>query len=836
MMQGLSANAHKILTKLSQNIAREFKAEFLQPEHALLAIIRHRIGRGFRVLENLHVDILSLQVLLEQQPVFKIDFPAATDIPLSRRLQALLETAGTEARALRHGYIGSEHLLLALARDEQGILAKFFLQEGIFLDDARRIAVSLYGDTTRSDQGGPNKQSQSAIEEFGEDITEKSRKELFDRVVGRDKEIERVIQILSRRTKNNPVLIGEPGVGKTSIIIGLAERIVNESVPRNLLSAKIILLDLGTIIAGTKYRGQFEERLKKIIKEASDDPDIILFIDELHTLIGTGGSQGSMDAAHLLKPVLASGAVRCIGATTFAEYRKYFEKDGALERRFQTVVINEPSEKDTQKILYGLKEYYELRHNVEYKDGSIKKIVEFSKRYMPERFFPDKAIDVLDEAGAMKRVELDRRPAEILTLEQRIAFLTNKKETLSNMQNYEDAALVRDESRELSTKLSQIKQQWRSPSSELHGIIQPNDIARAVSIMTDIPISAMSENEADRLLTMETEIARKLIGQDEAIHVVANALRRSRAGISSPERPIGSFLWIGPTGVGKTLLAKLLAEFLFGSIDSLIRIDMSDYMEKHNAARLVGAPPGYVGFENGGTLTEKIRHNPYSVILLDEIEKAHRDVFNLLLQILEEGELKDNLGHTVNFRNTVIIMTGNIGSRSIIEENKLGFSTADRGVMDYKEIKTNTLSEVKKVFSPEFINRIDETVVFAPLNNDSLKKVLTIELAKLHKRLDKKDITLTLDNKAEEYCVAHGYDPAYGARPMRRLIQTQIEDPLALKIMSGELTAGDTVTFSANPEGLIITVQAQPLAPHFTPSEDTQISLTYEAAEKKETP
>lgn len=608
------------------------------------------------------------------------------------------------------------------------------------------------------------------------------------------------------------MLIGEPGVGKTAIVEGLAAAIVAEQVPRSLFGKRIIALDLASVVAGTKYRGQFEERIKRIIKEVSESKDIILFIDELHTLIGTGGSQGSLDAANMLKPALARGEIQCIGATTFDEYRKYFEKDTALERRFQPVIVKEPTQEETCAILGGLKAKYEEHHRVRYSDDTIKKIVELSSRYIPDRFFPDKAIDVLDEAGALKNMDSAELPQNITQIEQQIAALTEEKTELVAVQNYEKAAVVRDEVRTLRMQLENIKQHWLNGDNEEILDVDAQDIAETISLMTNIPVKKVGADEAKRLGAIETELHKSIIGQEEAIGIIANAVRRSRAGISASERPIGSFLFLGPTGVGKTLLAKVLAEFLFGSADSLIRIDMSDYMEKHAVARLVGAPPGYIGFENGGLLTEKIRRNPYAVILFDEIEKAHPDVFNLLLQVLEEGELKDSLGHTVNFRNTVIILTGNVGTKDIMDE-PLGFVSQETSDIDYQSMKKTAEIEMKKLFSPEFLNRLDSVIVFTPLSREEIEAIFELELAKLIRRLTVKHLDIRMSNEAREYCLRHGYDPHFGARPMRRLLQTEVEDVLAVKIINGVFAEGDTALVDVEGDSLVIGIQKRALLP-----------------------
>lgn len=819
MFKGLSQRAQKLLTIQSQDEAKRANSEQLLPEHVLLALIRSADGTGFNVLQSLKVNILSLQLQLEQSLPARSMSAFGGDIPPSRRLRGMLDAASIEARTLRHDYIGTEHILLACAREAQSVSGSFFEKEAISIDEIRRAVQEATAGRDSTLVSRPKRQlpgdsqpvqrSASLLQEYSRDLTAMSREGKLDPVVGRETEIRRVIQILSRRNKNNPVLIGDPGVGKTAIVEGLADRIVTEKVPRNLVSKRLLVLDLASVIAGTKYRGEFEERLKKIMKEIAEAGNIILFIDELHTIIGAGGAEGAMDASNMLKPALARGELQCIGATTLAEYRKYFEKDAALERRFQTVVVREPSAEDTLAILEGISSRYELHHHVHYTPETLRAIVDLSRRYLTDRFFPDKAIDVLDETGAMKKIEGDVRPIELAGLEAKIRELGNQKQNLVQTQNYERAALVRDEVRRLRQEVEDIRLKWQKPDSLEIAVVTPQDVCTVISSITGIPANSISESEIVRLVNLESELHRTVIGQDPAISVISSAIRRSRAGISSSRRPLGSFIFLGPTGVGKTLLAKTLAKFLFGREEALVRIDMSDYMEKHNASRLVGAPPGYVGFEDGGVLTEKIRRNPYSVILLDEIEKAHPDIFNLLLQVLEEGELKDNLGHTVNFRNTVIIMTSNAGARMISKENRLGFSDTEAGILDYEDIRSSAMGELKRIFNPEFLNRVDDIVVFNALNRDEVAAILEIQIRELSDRLSAQEIALTLRPAARNYLVDHGYEPAFGARPMRRLIQREIEDPLSMMIIAGKLSPGDTVRVDEKAGKLVIRTKAR---------------------------
>jgi ATP-dependent Clp protease ATP-binding subunit ClpC len=602
----------------------------------------------------------------------------------------------------------------------------------------------------------------------------------------------RVIQILARRNKNNPVLIGEPGVGKTAIVEGLTQKIVDGSAPDVLLEKRVMTLDLAAVIAGTKYRGEFEERLKRIMKEITIAGNVILFIDELHTIIGAGGAEGAIDASNMLKPALSRGEIQCIGATTLNEYKKYIEKDAALERRFQTVMVEEPDVAHTIEILNGVKNCYEDYHNVSYTPGAVEIAAALAHRYITERYLPDKAIDLIDEAGARKRIKHSVRPDEIQELEKEIERLNEEKVNLVNSQNYERAAAVRDEVRHIKARVEDIKQNWKITLKTEAKVVDSDDIQKVISDITGIPVTRLAETESQKLLNIEEELHRTVIGQDDAISVISSAIRRSRTGMSSPNRPMGSFIFLGPTGVGKSLLAKTLAEFLFGNADALVRIDMSDFMEKHNVSRLVGSPPGYVGYEEGGLLTEKIRRKPYAVVLFDEIEKAHPDVFNLLLQVLEEGELQDNLGHKVNFRNTVIIMTSNAGAREITRESAVGFKT-DEGMLDYREIKSSALNELKRLFRPEFINRVDETVVFHSLSHEQVHQILDIQLAEIQQRMAEHEMILEVLNSARDHLAKEGFDVKFGARPLRRVLQREIEDPLSLEILKGNYGGGSHI-------------------------------------------
>lgn len=823
MFKGLTDRAKKILTVLAQEEGRKNGSEQLLPEHVLLAMLRQGEGRAILLLKALKINILSFQLALEQSLPLKTSVMSFGDLPASRRLRTLLDVAQIEARSFRQEYVGTEHLLLAAIKEEKSVCASFFEKLNLTIEDARKAADVLSHASNEEIQniagrdyqqprypvfpqmqtaGGPSAsmsqqqgraQTNGILKNYSRDLTALARAQKLDPVIGRDAEIARVIQILSRRSKNNPVLVGEPGVGKTAIVEGLAQRIISERVPRNLCKKRVLTLDLASVVAGTKYRGEFEERFKRIMKEATENKNIILFIDELHTLIGTGGAEGAMDASNLLKPALSRGEIQCIGATTSKEFRQYFEKDAALARRFQKVNVEEPSDADVRLILEGLKKKYEEFHGVIYDDDVVDTILRYSRRFITDRFFPDKAIDVLDEAGSMRKIAADIRPPELSDIEANIEQLNKEKQQLVNSQNYERAAEVRDQVRELRQKLDIVRNYWQMADVNGSNVVTSNDIKKVLAIMTGIPLENIDTSESAKLINMEAELHKTVVGQDEAVSLISSAIRRSRSGISSVRRPLGSFIFLGPTGVGKTLLAKTLAKFLFGTEDSLIRIDMSDYMEKHNASRLVGAPPGYVGYEEGGILTEKVRKNPYSVVLLDEIEKAHPDVFNLLLQVLEEGELKDSLGHAVNFKNTVIIMTSNAGARQITTDSRVGFSSLDSGLLEYEDIKSNALAELKKLLSPELLNRIDDTVVFTALSKEEVAVILHIQLKELESRLAEQGLSLAVRPAACDYLVENGYDPQYGARPMRRLIQRNIEDPLSIKLLSGEAEGKSSV-------------------------------------------
>ncbi len=816
-MKNLSPRAQRLIIALAQDEAYKFGSDHLLPEHVMLAMLRSGDGLGYLTLKALRINVLTMQLAIEQSLPARVPLPVASEIPLSQRMQNLLDVAAVEARSLHVSYVGTEHILLAAIREENSLLSRYFEKAEITLAQARQTVVEIerkIPSSARADgmkaaadalfhnseplmsDGSSQSRSrmkQGILAQFTRDLTDVARNGISDPVVGREVEIARVIQILSRRTKNNPVLVGEPGVGKTAIVEGLAQHIVKGTVPRDLLKKRVLTLDLAAMIAGTKYRGEFEERMKKMMKEVKEANDVILFIDELHTVIGAGGPEGSMDASNIMKPALSRGEIQVIGATTTKEYRKYLERDSALTRRFQKVTVDEPTQKDTENILRGLKGRYEDYHHVIYDDGVIESIVMYSERYISERCLPDKAIDILDEVGAAKKIQEEARPSELEELEHSIEALTEEKKRLVAEQDYEKAAFVRDKVVELRRRLDEFSLFWKNNETSMRPHVTKEDVCAIISSTTSIPVEQLDDGESTRLVNMEAELHKDVIGQDEAIRLISGAVRRSRAGVSSLKRPLGSFIFLGPTGVGKTQLAKALAKFLFGTEDALIRIDMSDYMEKYNASRLVGAPPGYVGYEEGGVLTEAVRQHPYSVVLLDEIEKAHLDVFNLLLQTLEEGELSDNLGHTVSFRNTLLIMTSNAGARNIMADGRMGFSTVRDGVLPYDEIKASAMEELKRIMSPELLNRIDDVVVFNALTREQVKAILDIQLSELEGRLAEQNLSLTVKAKARDYLIDHGYEPAMGARPMRRLIQREVEDRLATLILSGKRGSSNSV-------------------------------------------
>ncbi len=807
MFKGLTQRAQRILTIYAQEEAKRFHSDQLLPEHIILALLKDGEGLGFRVLRSLNVDPVALQVEIEKNIPKKHSGYILGDVPPSHRGKNILEGSAEEARKMGFQYIGTEHLLLASVMETGSIVQRFLFKNSVGQEEIRNTILKLRKNeppmrkhnipvqSVKHKQSNINTKGTPTIDEFSRDLTEYARLNKLDPVIGRKKEIKRVIQILARRTKNNPVLIGEPGVGKTAIVEGLAQIIVSGEGPDILTGKRVLTLDIASLIAGTKYRGEFEERLKRVMKEVHSVGNIILFIDELHMIIGAGGAEGSIDASNMLKPALSRGELQCIGATTLREYRKYIEKDAALERRFQPVFIDEPGIEETVEILEGIITKYEEHHYVTYTKEAIRIAAVVSNRYITDRFLPDKAIDLIDEAGSVKRIENAVRPEGLKNLEQEIDELTRQKKNLVSNQDYEKAAAVRDKVRDLKLKIDIFNKSWHNIREKKRVIVNEIDIENVISEMTGIPLARIAQTESERLLETEAELHKTVIGQNEAITAIASSIRRARTGLSSPDRPMGSFIFLGPTGVGKTLLAKTLAQFLFGDNDALIRIDMSDFMEKHNISRLVGAPPGYIGYEEGGLLTEKIRRRPYSVVLLDEIEKAHPDVFNLLLQVLEEGELQDNLGHKVSFRNTVLIMTSNAGAREITRESALGFKTHE-GVLNYTEIKASAMNELKRLFRPEFINRVDEIIVFESLSRENLREILEVLLDEVKMRLLQMNIVIEIKKTVKEFLIDSGFDVKFGARPLRRAIQKEIEDPLSLQILQGECPYGSRINTS----------------------------------------
>ncbi len=723
------------------------------------------------------------------------------NIPFTKRAEKILKMAYVEAEKYKSDIIGTEHLLLALVKEKDGVAAQVLLNFDITYEAVREELDNILRGTPSSKEANPQRSKTPALDHFGRDLTELARKNELDPIIGREREIERVAQILSRRKKNNPVLIGEPGVGKTAIAEGLALRIVERKVPRILHNKRVVTLDLGAIVAGTKYRGQFEERMKAIMNELYRAKDVILFIDELHTIVGAGGASGSLDASNMFKPALSRGELQCIGATTLDEYRQYIEKDGALERRFQKIMVDPPSPEETIQILEGLKDRYEQHHKVTYTPEAIAASVKLSERYITDRFLPDKAIDVLDETGARVHLANIVVPKEITKLEDEIKKVRQEKDRVIKNQEFERAAVLRDQEKRLNRKLDAAKRRWKETEDEVIATVTEDDIADVVAMMTGIPVRKVAQSENEKILGMEEELKKRIVGQDEVIHLLCKAIRRTRAGLKDPNRPIGSFIFLGPTGVGKTQLAKELAKYLFEKEDALIRLDMSEFMEKFAVSRLTGAPPGYVGHEEGGQLTEKVRRHPYSVVLFDEIEKAHPDVFNILLQILDDGHLTDGLGRKVDFKNTILIMTSNVGAREIKKAGGFGFST-EEGEIDYAKMQSKIMEEVKRLFNPEFINRVDEIVVFRSLTREHMNQIIDIVVSEVLKKVSDRQIAINLTDSAKDFIAEKGFDPVYGARPLKRVIQKNIEDPIAEQILRGQFTDGSQIRVDKSGEGL----------------------------------
>lgn len=801
MFERFTEKAIKVIM-LAQEEARRLGHNFVGTEQVLLGLIGEGTGVAAKTLKSMGVTLKDARSEVEKIIGRGSGF-VAVEIPFTPRAKRVLELSWDEARQLGHNYIGTEHLLLGLIREGEGVAARVLENLGVDLNKVRSNVVKMLGESkpqavssgtsgASSSTGGKTKTP--SLDEFGRDLTLAAQELRLDPVVGREKEIERVIQILARRTKNNPVLIGEPGVGKTAVAEGLAIRIVNAEVPDILDGKKVIQLDMGLLVAGTKYRGEFEERLKKIMDEIRQAGNIILVIDEMHTLIGAGAAEGAIDAANILKPALSRGEIQVIGATTLDEYRKYVEKDSALERRFQPVIIDEPTEEESIEIIKGLKPKYEEHHKLIISDEAIVAAVKLSNKYITDRFLPDKAIDVIDEASSKVRLKVSNLSPEGKELEKELRSIIKEKEDAIRNQEFEKASQLRDDEADMKDKIREMAQKYREEHEANKPTVTAENVAEVIGTMTGIPVTKLTEGESERLLKLEQTLHERVIGQNDAVVAIAKAIRRARVGLKSPNRPIGSFIFCGPTGVGKTELAKALAEAVFGSEDNMIRVDMSEFMEKHSTAKLIGSPPGYVGYDDGGHLTELVRKKPYSVILFDEIEKAHPDVFNIMLQILDDGRLTDAKGRHVNFKNTIIIMTSNVGASMITTTSKLGFSTSDDESKDkYEKLKETVSEEMKKAFRPEFLNRIDETIVFAHLKQEEIRQIVDLMLKDLFKRLAERELSVEVTDEVKDHLAKNGYSEAYGARPLRRLIQRKIEDMLAEEILSGKYSAGDTI-------------------------------------------
>jgi len=809
MFERFTDRARKVMALANQE-AQRFNHEYIGTEHILLGLVKEGSGVGATVLKNLDVDIKKLRFGVEKLVKSGPDMVTMGKLPQTPRAKKVIEYAIEEARSLNHNYVGTEHILLGLLRESEGIAAQVLMDLGLKLEDVRQEVLNLLGAGVDDGpaalgmkmtptMGRKTKSKTPALDSFGRDLTQLAAAGELDPVIGRKKEIERLVQILCRRTKNNPVLLGEAGVGKTAIVEGLSQQIINKQVPEILNGKRMVVLDLAMMVAGTKYRGQFEERIKAVINEVRRAKNVVLFIDELHTLVGAGGAEGAIDASNVLKPALARGEVQCIGATTLDEYRKHIEKDGALERRFQTIIVEQPSKDETLDILRGLQDRYEAHHRVRFTDEALFHAVELSTRYITGRCLPDKAIDVIDESGARVRLKNMTPPPDLTQIEGRIEKLQREKDEAVRNADYERAASLRDEAQQLLDEKTQLHKKWYEENKEATGVVDNEIIAEVVSNMTGVPLTKLEKKETQRLLELETELHKTVVSQDEAITAVAKAVRRSRSGLKDPNRPMGCFILLGPSGVGKTLLAQALADFLFSDRNSLIRLDMSEFMEKHNVSRLVGAPPGYVGYEEGGQLTERIRRRPYSVLLLDEIEKAHPDVYNILLQIMDEGRLTDSFGRSIDFKNVILIMTSNIGADLIKNQSGFGFGKKSEDA-NYEKMKDILQKEVEHHFRPEFLNRLDDTIVFKALTRENLQTIVEYELAKVFKRLTEHGLKLELTDQAKEFLIDKGYNPEFGARPLRRAIEHYIEDPLSESVLGGKFKGKNLVKIDVQDE------------------------------------
>jgi len=820
-MNNFTPRAQQVLA-LARKEADRFNHNFVGTEHLLLGLIKLGQGVAVNVLQKLGLDLETVRMEVEKQVGTGPDQKMIGNIPYTPRVKKVLALASKEAKALNHTYVGTEHILLGLLREGDGVAARVLKNLDVDIEQTRQEILKELDPNFNPQEEQPAPESTEktpekkgevktpALKAFGRDLTEIARKGEMDPVIGRKNEIERVIQILCRRTKNNPVLLGEAGVGKTAIVEGLAQEIAKGNVPELLRDKRVITLDLALMVAGTKYRGQFEERIKAVMDEIRRAKNIILFIDELHTIVGAGSAEGTMDASNIIKPALSRGEMQCIGATTLNEYRKYIEKDAALERRFQSVKVEAPSIEEAVLILKGLRPKYEEHHKASITDPAIEASVRLSDRYITDRYLPDKAIDLMDEAGSRARIGAMTRPPELKEIEAEIEEIKARKEKAIKEQDFEGAAAMRDREKQAKEKQDSVLSAWKASREEKRVVVDEDDILQVVSKWTGIPLKRMEQGEAQRLMTMEADMARVVVGQHEAVSAICKALRRSRADLKDPRRPIGTFALLGPTGVGKTLLAKSLAETMFGDSKSLIQLDMSEYMERHNASRMVGSPPGYVGYEEGGQLTEQVRRRPYSVILFDEIEKAHPDVMNMLLQILEEGKLTDNVGRVVNFRNTVVLMTSNVGAETIKKQSTLGFSPIT-DESSYERMREKIMDEARRIFRPEFLNRLDDIIVFRSLTKPDLIEILGLEITKVMERLKGRNLLLQLDEKAKDFLVEKGYDPTYGARPMRRAVERFLEDPLAEEILKGNLHEGEPVQVTVEKDKLLF-VQTSPAA------------------------
>lgn len=808
MFERFTDRARRVVV-LAQDEAKALNHNYIGTEHLLLGLISEGEGVAAKALESLDISLEAVRAQVEEIIGHGTSTPTG-HIPFTPRAKKVLELSLREALQMNHSYIGTEHILLGLIREGEGVAAQVLIRLGADLNTVRNSVLQLLqgyqGDerqaaTSGAPEAGPQQSSATILDQFGRNLTDAARDGELDPVIGREKEIERVMVVLSRRTKNNPVLIGEPGVGKSACVEGLAQAIVRGDVPETLRDKKIYSLDLGSMVAGSRYRGDFEERMKKVLKEIKNRGDIILFIDEIHTLVGAGAAEGAIDAASILKPMLARGELQTIGATTLDEYRKHIEKDAALERRFQPILVDEPSQELAVQILKGVRDKYEAHHRVTITDEAIETAVNLAARYISDRFLPDKAVDLIDEAGARLRIKRMTAPPEIKILDEKAAKLRQQKEEAINSQDYEKAAGLRDQEQKVLAEKEAAEKEWREGGGDAYGVVTPEVISEVLAASTGVPVYKITEEESSRLLTMEQELHKRVIGQDHAIAALSRAIRRTRAGLKDPHRPGGSFIFAGPTGVGKTELAKALAEFLFGDEDALITLDMSEYQEKHTVSRLFGAPPGYVGYEEGGQLTEKVRRKPFSVVLFDEVEKAHSDLFNSLLQILEDGRLTDSQGRVVDFKNTVIIMTTNLGSRDVNRRIPVGFQAMDDSAADYERMQARVMESLKEHFRPEFLNRVDDIIVFPQLSESEILQIVDLFVGRLAKRLAEQDMSIELTNAAKALMAAKGYDPAMGARPLRREMQRNIEDALSEKILFGDIKPGEKITVDVEGEG-----------------------------------